>query len=1145
MKKISVNRNKKTPLKRTAVKEKAKKTIPFTIVAIGASVGGLEATSTLFQNLPSNTGMAFIYVQHLSPDHKSFITSILSRKTKMVVQEINDMELMKPDNVYVIPHNKGIRVVDGRIKLVPRSKVGKAISIDVLFSSLALTHKENVIGVILSGNAKDGTIGLKEIKDAGGMTFAQDGSAQAHSMPQSAIDAGVVDFVLSPQEMAIKLSRIGKHGFKKNSALMAKKVTSEINGDDVETILGILHKEVNVDFSRYKMATIKRRINNRMMQGGIRSIKEYAKLLPANHKEIDALYKDLLINVTSFFRNKENFLYFKNSLLPKMFKNKTSDDKLRIWVPACSTGQEVYAIALLITEFQDKNTIKIPVQIFATDLSDQAIQDARNGEYSEDDIEPISKERVKRFFTKVGTSYRIIKQIRDMCVFASHNILRDPPYLHLDLISCRNLLIYLDADAQKKALSIFHFALNDTGYLMLGKSETVGTSSQLFTQVTDEFSIYSKKKSPGFRGVPQLIPNVSGSKNHKKSLKPVPKRNTSPDLTELDRVIDSTLLSRYVPACAIINKDMEILMFRGSTHLFLRHQAGNASLNILKMTRPEFTFDLRNSINKAITSKQIARKSGIELNSDVLGSVGQLMTIEVCPLKIEWDEPLLLVVFTVQDQVEKYIENETGRKKYSSEKDRKIEKQAEELKDVHAEMQSIIEAREIAYQELQAANEEIVSTSEEFQSLNEELETSKEEIEATNEELTSTNQELRTRNEQLAETYEFATAIAATLHEPLLILEKGLRIKSANKAFYKKFMVLRKEVEGKLLYELGNGQWDIPRLRELLENVIQKNTFFNEYEIAHEFPDIGRKTMLLNARQIVQKTQNEQLILLAFTDITKTATKRKEETRGLENIIDDRTIALEKSYKVLEEKNLILERANKELETFSYVSSHDLQEPLRKIQNFATVLLKEERKVLSSDGKIYLKRMEESVKRMQMLIEDLLDYSRAKNTKHNFEKIYLNKIAEEVVADFKEALKEKKGVVIVKGRCQASVIPFQFRQIIQNLISNSLKFSHPKRYPRITIKSETINSNVLKNDELLPNTKYCHMSVTDNGIGFDPKYKDRIFEVFQRLHEFDEYKGTGIGLAICKRIVENHNGIITAASKIDRGAQFDIYIPVS
>ncbi len=456
----------------TALASSGSKEKLFTVVAIGASAGGLEAVTQLLENLSPTTGMVYIYVQHLSPDHKSLLTSILSKVTEMVVQEIDDMEKMEPNNVYVIPADKEIEVTDGHIKLIPRS-TGKTtnLSIDVLFSSLAEARKENVIGVVLSGSASDGTRGLKEIKEAGGITFAQDDSAKFTSMPHSAIDEGVVDFVLSPKEIATKLNWISKHPLiRRHEVNNVPEDEIENSNPDLKNILLLLLKRKNIDFSHYKMNTIKRRMLRRMLIHKIKTIIQYAELLGQSNDEVDLLYQDLLINVTGFFRDTEAFMLLKKSVLPRLLKNKTKDETLRIWVAACSTGEEVYSIAMLLLELQEKSNYKIPFQIFASDLSSMAINDARIGEYSVQQLKNVSPKRLQQFFIKSKEKYRISKALRDVCVFAQHNILRDPPFSRMDFISCRNLLIYLDNSAQKKALSTFHYALNEGGCLMLGKS---------------------------------------------------------------------------------------------------------------------------------------------------------------------------------------------------------------------------------------------------------------------------------------------------------------------------------------------------------------------------------------------------------------------------------------------------------------------------------------------------------------------------------------------------------------------------------------------------------------------------------------------------------------------------------------------------
>ncbi|RDI54987.1 chemotaxis protein CheB [Flavobacterium glaciei] len=861
---------KPTPKKLATEKEIEKKS--FTVVAIGASAGGLEAFSLLLKKLPPNTGMAYIYVQHLSPDHKSLLTAILSKITTMKVQEIDNMEKMEPNNVYVIPPNKVIEVVNGHIRLHPRIKENiPNLTIDVLFSSLAETHKENVIGVVLSGYASDGMIGLKAIKDAGGITFAQDDTAQASSMPNSAITLGVVDYILPPEKIAIELIKISKKGIpaisgkeKNKQKENTKEITIENNNFDLNTIFELLLKETGVDFSHYKMPTIKRRINHKMQQYGIKTIPEYVKLLLTTNNEIEILYTDLLINVTSFFRENETFNFLKTNLFPKLLSGKSSEETLRIWVPACSTGQEAYSIAMIIAELQEHKANKIPVQIFATDLSEEAIKVARIGEYSQSDIDVIPKKYISRFFTKEGDNYRIVKELREMCIFAPHNILRDPPFSRMDFVSCCNLLIYFDSAAQKKVFASLHFALNDGGFLMLGKAESTGASSPLFTLINNKFKIYSRKNNLGVRKMLELTPRFT--RTNMSSKKPnISSKNISVNQESIENAIDSTLLANYMPACAVVNKDMEIIQFRGSVSSYLEHSSGKASLNILKMARPEFAFELRNAINKALETKQTVYKSGIEIKID---SILRMMSFEVCPLIIEWDEPLLLIVFKPQELVENFIDNNLDRNSNTTLKDLKIKKLTEELNSARTEMIAIVETQETIYEELQAANEEIVSSNEEFQTLNEELETSKEEIEATNEELISTNLELQMRHDLLIESHEYSEAIIATIHEPMLILNKNFHVISANKSFYKKFMVDKEETEGKLLFDLGNKQWDITQLREVLNKIFEKNSSFENFEVTHSFCGIGERIMLLNAHLIIQKKNSEPLILLAIEDIT-------------------------------------------------------------------------------------------------------------------------------------------------------------------------------------------------------------------------------------------------------------------------------------
>ena len=822
----------------------------------------------------------------------------------MTVRVVDEMDQIKPDNVYVIPHDKEIVVTDGHIRLTPRINKGSNLSIDVLFASLAETHKENVIGIVLSGSASDGTRGLKEIKQAGGITFAQDDSAKFNSMPQSAIASGAVDFILSPKEIARELNRLSKHPLLARKAIKPQPDTEIENSDPhLKNILQLLSHKMNVDFSHYKMTTIKRRMLRRMLIHKIKTLKQYALLLTNEPGELELLYHDLLINVTEFFRDADAFQLLQKTELPRLLKSKAPGEKLRIWVTACATGEEVYSIAMIILELQKDMPHSAPFQIFASDLSADAINIARIGEYTLSQLKNVSPKRIKQFFTKSKDKYRISKPLRDVCVFAQHNILQDPPFSRMDLITCRNLLIYLDAFAQKKVISTFHFALKDGGNLMLGKSETVGASTQLFTPLNKKYKIYTCKKKTGTTRPPEIPTFVSNNillQNNNSSV--APKKIATSAAASLSSSFDAVLLARYMPASVVINHDMDILEFRGATKMYLNHSAGKASFNILKMAHLEITFELRNVIHNAIKTKQIVRKTGIEINHDKPGTALRIVNLEVAPLIIEGEGPLLVVIFTGQEMEATDQPPFTG-KTNAVAKDRRIKKLEEELAVARSDMGSITDDQEAANEELQSANEEIISSNEELQSLNEELETSKEEIESTNEELITSNQELHIRIQHIEELYTYYEAILDTIHEPMLILDKNIRIKSANKSFCKTFHVTEQDSLGMSLYKLGDNQWNIPRLRELLEDIVPKNVRFHDFEVEQDFPVIGHKIMLLNAHCIIQPSPNEELIVLTIIDITETRRLAIELQLKEKKVLEVELDVEKKAKRLIEESN--------------------------------------------------------------------------------------------------------------------------------------------------------------------------------------------------------------------------------------------------
>jgi two-component system, chemotaxis family, CheB/CheR fusion protein len=846
-----------------AESNESSKSKPYPVVAIGASAGGLEAMTQLLKHLRPDTGMAYVYIQHLDPTHESMLSEILGRATRMKVMQAAHMVPIQPNTLFIIPPDKNLAIIDGVITLNER-KVRPVVNmpVDEFFISLAERQKDGAIGIVLSGTANDGTAGLRAIKVAGGITMAQDDSAKFKGMPSSAITEGAVDLVLPPAGMAMELERL--------SGLREKIVTimhddgeddsSRIDADEnaeINEIIRMLKKTVRVDFSHYKRNTIRRRILRRMLLNKFENLKDYSAFLKQNSAEQHVLYQDMLINVTSFFRDEDTVEYLKKTLLPRIIKNKQPGDAIRIWVPACASGEEAYSLAIIMMELLGEEILSMPVQIFATDLSENAIKRARRGLYLRNELQNVSAQRLETFFTRENGTYRVNKPIRDLCVFAPHNLLKDPPFSRLDLISCCNLLIYLDATLQKKVVSTFYYSLNALGYVVIGKSETIGVAGQLFVQLEKKYRIYAKKADATARvtaeiGYSPSLPAELRSGNGTQLAET--KTLNAPDL---EKLVDDILLTKYVPACVVVNQDMEILLFRGSTGLFLEPSPGKASLNLVKMTRPSLAFEMRAAIHKANKQGSPVKKTGLDVK---VKSEVHKVSIEVIPLKPNEEERLFMVIF------EEMTSAEGAQPAFS--KDKVVKKLQDELNTLRDDMRSLVEEQEAGKEELQSANEEIISSNEELQSMNEELETAKEEVESANEELMTINTELQVRNDQLSESYEYAEAVLETIRECILVLSPDFRVKMANRAFYSIFQVSEEDTEGRLLFELGNRQWNVLRLRQLLDDVVQRDKKFESLEITHDFPGIGQKTMLLNARKVVQRNPAQAIILVAIDDIT-------------------------------------------------------------------------------------------------------------------------------------------------------------------------------------------------------------------------------------------------------------------------------------
>lgn len=789
------------------------------IVGVGASAGGVEAFTQLLQALPTDAGMAFVLISHLSHTHKSLLTEILSKATRMPVTELKRKTVVEANHVYVIPPNSDLGLGNGTITARPASKVRKPhMAIDHFLRSLAEHRKSRAIGAILSGTGTDGTLGLAAIRAEGGITFAQDEkSAKYPDMPRSA-SAGIggADFVLPPDGIARELSRIARHPYvAREAAAVAPSVTQR--ADIEQQIFRVVRAATGIDFSQYKSATINRRISRRMVLHKIDRLPDYLKRLQGDPSEVQALAQDLLINVTGFFRDPETFEYLKKDVFCQIIKQ-SGDGPVRVWVPACATGEEVYSLAICLLEALGDFGISPSLQIFATDVARTAIQKAREGAYPENIAQDVSAERLRRFFIKTDKGYEIGKLVRDLCVFAVQNVLRDPPFSQVDLISCRNLLIYLEPDLQQKVLATFHYALNASGCLLLGSSETLGTSSDLFHEISKKHRIYRKLPS----AVAPRVSMIAGEGAETPAFFPeMPFLKTAREAPNVKREADRILLERYTPSGVIVNPAMEIVEFCGEPAKFMAPAKGKASLNLFRMVRQSVVVDLRAAIHQAAKSGATVRKEHIPLES---GDVVTAFNLAVVPLKGEAAAGHFLVLFEDHAATEKRAAEQPAPAALKPAKGKLTDHAREnrrlrsELASVQEHLHSIIEDQEATNEELQSANEEILSSNEELQSINEELETAKEELQATNEELHTVNEELHHRNEEMTGANDDLNNLIESMDIVYLILDSDLRIRRFTPAAKKLFNLIPSDM-GRPIDDIRSNI-QVPGLTEIIAGVI-------------------------------------------------------------------------------------------------------------------------------------------------------------------------------------------------------------------------------------------------------------------------------------------------------------------------------------
>jgi two-component system CheB/CheR fusion protein len=771
------NRDKGVPASAPAELAPAAVRPSFPIVGVGASAGGLEAFTQLLNHLPADPGMAFVLVQHLDPKHSSSLVELLTRSTKMPISQVTDGTSVEPNHVYVIPPNTNMSMQHGTLRLAPRGEhVGHHMPIDGFFLSLAEHQKTQAIGVLMSGTGSDGTLGMKAIKAEGGITFAQDSSAKYEAMPRSASAAGHVDMVLPAEGIARELVHIGKHPYVNGGPEPeAAPATEPKSDDDFKQLFMMLLKCTGVDFTHYKEPTVQRRIRRRMVLHRLEELPDYVHLLQDNQSELEALCNDILIQVTNFFRDPKAFDALKTLVFPILLKERTPDNPIRLWSAGCSTGEEAYSLVIALLEALSDGVPQVAIKMFATDVSDGAINQARAGFYPESIAADVSAERLRRFFTRVPGGYQINKSVRDLCVFARQDLTRDPPFSQMDLVSCRNLMIYLDSTLQRHIMPILHYALKPAGFLLLGGSETIGSYSDLFSLVDPKCRIYQRKQGAS----PAHFEYVNREITVDQRRGP---RGGAPLTNELDvqREADRVVLSRYSPPGVVVNENLEVVQFRGKTGQYLEPAPGQASFHLLKMAREGLLFDVRDAIEAAKKQGTAVRREGLRVKTN---HHYQPLSIEVLPISVPpAAQRYFLVLFHAQDAVpERSPLVEKKKRATTTERtgaaERELDQLKQELEGTRNYLQSIIEELEASNEELKAANEEIVSSNEELQSTNEELQTAKEELQATNEELTTVNDELRNRIDQATGLNDDLTNLLASVQIPIIMLGRDLCIR--------------------------------------------------------------------------------------------------------------------------------------------------------------------------------------------------------------------------------------------------------------------------------------------------------------------------------------------------------------------------------
>ncbi len=1076
----------------------------FPIAGIGASAGGLDAIKRLLENLPANTNLSFVIIQHLATGQESMLPEILSRFTKMPVVKVQSGTQIESNHVYVIPSGVTMTIKDGALQLKPKREFHKPI--DEFLVSLAQERKTHAIGIVLSGTGTDGTEGLKFIKGEGGITFAQDPkTAQYPDMPKNAISAETVDFVLPPEEIAQELAEIAKHPEIIRQKIEIPEPPAE-GGNDKQAIFTLLKASFNVNFANYKKATTDRRITRRMVLKNIESIKNYVSYLRTHKDELQALFEDLLISVTGFFREPETFTFLKECVFSTIVEKKQLNQLIRVWVPGCSTGEEVYSIAIAIQEFlEEKNIIDIQIQVFGTDVNDKNIEKARRGIYLKAIEDTIPEKRLRRFFTSINGNYQITKQIRDMCVFAKHDLTNDPPFSNMDLIVCRNVLIYFDAKLQEKIIPFFHYGLKTNGYLVLGESESVGKFTYLFEPMTKKRMIFKKKLAQprvDFRTEAPL-PSIMR--------KPFEQPIKTDSLSLLEKEVDRLLMSEYVPASLVLNSNLDVLGFRGKVDPYLSVDAGTANFNATKIIRKELRPALQTAVYRAKKDNQEIKET-VRIEKD---TQTKTVTIQIKPINLsKHEDGYFLVLFGENIKVKPTRQTAKGTSvlvEAEGFKDQQIKELSEDLGSTKQTLQSVIEQQEATNEALRSSMEELQSGNEELMSANEELETAKEELQSTNEELITLNEELKNRNQTVSNLNDDLVNLMGNIDTAVVIVDADYKIKRFTTSAQELLRLTPNDVE----HPITEIRMGIPT-EELQETL---STAINKLSVVRKEINAGKdRWYQMRIRPYITQEKKISGAVLSFSDITEMKAWENERKLHTENL----------EHQVKEQAGALLDAES--LATIGKTAGmvgHDIRNPLQAITSDIYLVKSDFASLPECEAKNGIKESLESIEKnveyINKIVTDLQDFARKEAPE--LAAVNVEKTIQEVLTSMPVLQHIALSVSMEKGFPTLTLDESYLRRIMTNLISNAVQAMPTTG--KLTIAA------FCQNDKAV-------ITVEDDGIGIPEEFKSKMFKPLFTT----KAKGQGFGLAVVKKLTEAMRGTITFESQNQKGTKFILSFPL-